>query len=349
MKTTPDNSFPTADNVRHWMTTQRVGSELAIAADAPLKITTLAGDGSQRVFFRVAFGEKRAVVVADPGWRFTGDYAPLQRFLASKGLPVPDFFVEDPKNGFLMMEDLGDELLQHRLLAAPKDRMRWLTAAVTLLADLHGKTYPVPPGLPLNGRRFDAKKYKEELAFTTEHLHRGLLGLPAPSEAQEKNVGLFATSLEDVDAWVFCHRDYHSRNVLVHDEALELIDFQDARLGPVHYDLASLVYDPYVPLSPEERHALVAAYQKAITSHALAKELDDLHFARRLDAVALQRLVKAAGSFASFFTRFGKNLHLAYLEPCLATAAELQAKVAPGLFPIATWQEAWKKHPEYRR
>lgn len=350
MKTTPD-TFPTAEAVRRWISTHRDAERWGFDAknDATLNVTTLAGDGSQRVFFRVATKSKRAVVVSDPGWRFTGDYAPLQRFLASKGLPVPDFFVEDPKNGYLMMEDLGDELLQHRLLAAPAERMRWLVRTVELLADLHGKTYPVPPGLPVNGRKFDAKKYKEELAFTTEHLHRGLLGLPTPSESAEKNVGFFATSLEDVDAWVFCHRDYHSRNVLVHGEALELIDFQDARLGPVHYDLASLVYDPYVPLAEDERRSLVAAYQKALSRYALAGELDVADFDRRLDAVALQRLVKAAGSFASFFTRFGKGLHLAYLAPCLETAAKLQAKVAPGLFPIETWQERWKSHPEYRR
>lgn len=349
MTTNQDPSFPTADAVRRWISTQRIPGFAGSTDDAALTVSTLAGDGSQRVFFRIAQGPRRAVVVSDPGWRFTSDYAPLQRFLASKGLPVPDFLVEDPKNGFLMMEDLGDELLQHRLLKAPKDRLPWLKRAVTLLADLHGRTYPVPPGLPLNGRRFDAKKYREELAFTTEHLHRGLLGLPLPNDAETKNVEHYVTHLEDVDAWVFCHRDYHSRNVLVHEEQLELIDFQDARLGPVHYDLASLVYDPYVPLTPDERRALVATYQEAVTQYPLAKELDEPDFGPRLEAVALQRLVKAAGSFASFFTRYQKNLHLAYLAPCLETAAELQAKIAPGLFPIAQWQERWKKHSEFRR
>jgi aminoglycoside/choline kinase family phosphotransferase len=345
MKTHPASSFPTADAVRRWISGRRIEG----FDDAALTVSTLAGDGSQRVFFRIVAGAHRAVVVSDPGWRFTGDYAPLQRFLASKGLPVPDFFVEDAVNGFLMMEDLGDELLQHRLLAEPGDRLAWLRRAMTLLADLHGKTYPVPPGLPVTSRRFDAKKYRDELEFTQEHLHRGLLGLPAVADADRENVERFVTHLEDVDAWVFCHRDYHSRNVLVRDEVLELIDFQDARLGPVHYDVASLVYDPYVPLTPDERRALVAAYQEAVSRYPLARELDQTDFDRRLDAVGLQRLVKAAGSFASFFTRFGKGLHLAYLDPCLETAATLQAKVAPGLFPIATWRDRWKTHPEFRR
>jgi len=348
MTNTPDYSSPTAETVRRWISTRRIPG-FSGKDDAPCTVATLAGDGSQRVFFRVSSGPRRAVVVADPGWRFTADYAPLQRFLATKGLPVPDFLVEDPKGGFLMMEDLGDELLQHRLLANPKDKMAWLTRSVELLADLHGKTYPVPPGLPVNGRRFDAQKYRDELAFTTEHLHAGLLGMPAPSDAELKNVGHFATSLEDVDAWVFCHRDYHSRNILVHGEQLELIDFQDARLGPVHYDLASLVYDPYVPLKAEERRALVGAYAKALTQFPLSRELDTSGFESRLYAVALQRLVKAAGSFASFFTRYQKGLHLAYLTPCLETAAELQTRVAPGLFPIAQWQERWKKHPEFKK
>ncbi|MCB0416011.1 MAG: phosphotransferase [Bdellovibrionaceae bacterium] len=295
----------------------------------------LAGDGSTRQFFRLQFGSESRVVLYDPGWRFTKDYAAHQSFLMERGLPVPKFGEVDPDAGFLIMEDLGDVLAQSRIQGSEKKT--WLERCVRLLAELHGKTFPVPETLPAFGRAFDREIYGRELRFTIEHLRVGLLGVNAPADL--KPIDTFAKSLEKIGPRVFCHRDYHTRNLLVHDEALHLIDFQDARMGPAAYDLCSVLYDAYVPIETDLREELVELYQQELSRFALSKKIDWPNFREELRRVAYQRTLKAAGSFASFFTRYGKKTHLPYLHPCFDNILSLQS-VAPTLhacFPVEEW------------
>jgi aminoglycoside/choline kinase family phosphotransferase len=237
------------------------------------------------------------------------------------------------------MEDLGDVLLQSRLLSHPVEKTAWLEEATRLIARLHGSTFPVPPHLPVATRAFDARKFADELGFTFEHLHQGLLKLPAPEPSLLKSVEAYCSELAAIRPQVFCHRDYHTRNLLVHEGRLRLIDFQDARLGPPEYDLASLFFDAYVPITETERASLLALYQRVLTSFPLGAQIDWDGFETRLDRVAFQRVVKAAGSFASFFTRYGKRTHLPYLLPALEMAQALQTKLGdevPAL-PLALW------------
>ncbi len=303
----------------------------------------LAGDGSTRVFYRVQTELGVHVLLSDPEWILSKDYAAHQHYLMQHGIPAPRFLAVDENEGFCLMEDLGDELLQFRILKEPKHRFEWMEEAITLLAEMHGKTYPVPDSLPVASRSFDAKKYGEELAFTEEHLSVKFLGLPPANAKRQEAVKTFAKSLESIRPWVFTHRDYHSRNLLVHGERLYLIDFQDARMGPVEYDLASFVFDPYVPTSDDERTKLCEIYRSALVKFALSKEIDWTGFDARLGRVGLQRIIKAAGSFASFFTRYGKRTHLPYLVPALKTAQALQAQFGDSTtktaFPLELWLE----------
>lgn len=314
-----------------------------VAPDWELK--RLAGDGSARQFFRLEFSGKSRVLLYDPGWRFTKDYAPHQTFLRERGLPVPTFEIEDASAGILVMEDLGDELAQTRICGA--ETRHWLEKCVLLLAELHGKTYPVPASIPASTRAFDREIYGRELRFTIEHLRVGLLGETAPTDL--KPVDTFSETLEKLGPRVFCHRDFHTRNILVHNEKLHLIDFQDARLGPVVYDLCSVLYDAYVPIEFDLREELIDSYKRALKPFALYKKIDWDNFREDLRKVAYQRTLKAAGSFASFFTRYGKKSHLPYLHPCFDNILSLQS-VAPALhtcFPVKDWLQKiikWEKN-----
>ena len=290
-------------------------------------IEPLAGDGSTRQFYRVrqeGAGETRTwVLLSDVEWISSKDYAPHQQYLRKIGIPVPEFLRVDPEAGFLLMEDLGDELLQERMRRAD-DPVPWLVTATRLLADLHGKAFPVPRELPVATRRFDTQKYFDELLFTAEHLVAGFLKLNSWSDPQKTAVRAFCEEISAIEPLVFCHRDYHTRNLLVHADKLAMIDFQDARLGSPHYDLASLLYDAYVPIDDEVRRRLVAVYREQVSRYPLSSAIRWESFDRHLARVAVQRTVKAAGSFASFFTRYGKRTHLPYLAPCLRTALSLQ-------------------------
>jgi aminoglycoside/choline kinase family phosphotransferase len=238
----------------------------------PGKIETLAGDGSVRVFYRVMLPDCTLILLCDPGWILSKDYATHQGYLASRKIPVPAFLAVDIEAGFGVMEDLGDELLQHRLNDLddnPTQQFLWLKEAAELLARLHGETFPVPADLPVSSRRFDTQKYFDELQFTFEHLQQKFLGLPAPTATQLAEVKKYCETLDKFKPDVFAHRDYHTRNLLIMDEKLFMIDFQDARLGPIHYDLASLLYDAYVPITDEDKRALIDAYRTALKKYAL--------------------------------------------------------------------------------
>lgn len=301
----------------------------------------LAGDGSTRTFFRVRTATHSAVVVIDPSWDQTHDYSAHQAFLSGLGIAVPEFLAEDASLGVLLMEDLGDIYLQSAILNDANQRLSLFQNAVDVLVDLHGKTFPVPKSLPVATRSFDAKKFMEEMRFTESHLLEGLLGIGAWTTREVGLVDSLSRKISELGPPVFCHRDYHTRNILYSEGRLVLIDFQDARLGCPHYDLASLLYDPYVPVTADERRVLLRRYQDQLQTYTVSKLLKWEKFDNDLELIALQRLIKAAGSFASFFTRFGKKSHLSYIKPALQTAQGLSFPPVAGFsFPFDRWLSA---------
>lgn len=322
-----NHSFPKEAD-RNWIAK-------AIGA-SDFSLTPLAGDGSSRSFFRVQQVDRTWVLLVDRLWTQTQDYPAHQSFLAGMGVPVPKFFAQDPEQGLLLMEDLGDRLLQSEIQSDLNRKMAWLEKAVTLIGKLHAAAFPVPPELPVSTRRFDQAKYLQEFQFTFEHLYRALLKLPPPESL--KAVENFAGRLGNLGPSAFSHRDYHCRNLLVNQGSLWLIDFQDARLGPPQYDLASLFYDAYLPMDDEERNQLLSIYQKAVANSGLEAELDWTEFGKDIKYLAYQRTLKAAGSFASFYTRFGKTTHLQYLRPALLYAQQLEKSLSLPKDLIATFQ-----------
>ncbi len=332
--------------IERWLLTNHPGHSAA-------QLGPLAGDGSTRSFFRLRWKTasgplSSSILVVDPSWVFSKDYPAHQAYLQQCGVAVPRFEKVDPGIGIIVMEDLGDELLQKRILAQPSEKMAWLRRTVEFLVQMQGRTHPILDDLPVTRRRFDTQKYLDEFTFTEQHLSEGLLKLRPGSHERRHAARAFCQTIESIGPSVFVHRDFHTRNLLVFRDTLSIIDFQDARMGPPHYDLASLLYDPYMPLTNEEKAALLRHYQKVMVFPRLIGELDWETFPEELEAVAFQRVVKAAGSFASFYTRYGKTTHLAYLEPALQSALALQTRLSAPYrasaltFPINDWLTKWK-------
>jgi aminoglycoside/choline kinase family phosphotransferase len=114
---------------------------------------------------------------------------------------------------------------------------------------------------------------------------------------------------------VLCHRDYHSRNLMLHEGALVIIDFQDARMGPNTYDLASLLRDSYVDLAPDRVDDLVAYFEALIAG---AGPADATQFRRRFDLMSLQRNLKALGTFGYQTTSRGNPVYIQYIPRTLS-------------------------------
>jgi hypothetical protein len=121
----------------------------------------------------------------------------------------------------------------------------------------------------------------------------------------------------EIASWprVLCHRDYHSRNLMLHQGALHWIDFQDARMGPATYDLASLLRDSYVDV-PEP---LVADLAEEFRQKALPGEPREV-FLRRFGLMSVQRNLKALGTFGYMASVRGNPVYLPYIPRTLASA-----------------------------
>ncbi|MBS1245342.1 MAG: putative phosphotransferase related to Ser/Thr protein kinase, partial [Deltaproteobacteria bacterium] len=220
---------------------------------------------------------------------------------------------------------------------------------------------------------FDVPKFAWEIDFFFEHAVRGFGGIPL-NEGEERAIeDLLLPVLSRLAALprVLAHRDYHSRNVMVLPGAaagghrnLRVLDFQDARMGNVFYDLASLLRDSYVSL-PEDavdrlcyawRHVASASLRRAAGDPGAFGELLDLSagdpgaFGELLDLSALQRNIKAIGTFGNQAHARGKRIYLRFIPPTVAhlrgnfarnpSLRALAAKIVPLLDALAARAQA---------
>jgi aminoglycoside/choline kinase family phosphotransferase len=173
---------------------------------------------------------------------------------------------------------------------------------------------------------FDEERFLWELNFTMEHWLNGLMGIALPAEDADDVQELFrdmARAMLDQDL-CFTHRDYHSRNLMVLGEQLRVLDFQDARLGPPQYDLASLLRDSYVTLPPGWEELLLDYYFRIMEWEG--KTPGDIEeFMRVYEIACLQRNLKAIGTFASQKTLRGNDHYLEYIPPTLSRIKENRA------------------------
>jgi N-acetylmuramate 1-kinase len=269
----------------------------------------LTGDASDRRYFRVINRAGSSFVLALHGAPFEVEKLPfvnVSELLREIPLPVPAILDHAGDLALLALQDLGDVTLQAHLGAVPATELaavyRQAVAFIEILQrrgqELASKAY-----LPYS-IAFDVEKLTWELDFFVKHFIEGYRGV-AITQAERVALGEeWRPLVEELasEPRVLCHRDYHSRNLMVHEGQLYLIDFQDARMGPDTYDLASLLRDSYVDLSDESVTDLTACFlalkgSSQPPARRARCEPDHAEFRRRFDAMALQRNLKALGTF----------------------------------------------------
>jgi len=214
-------------------------------------------------------------------------------------VPIPAILGHAEDLGILELQDLGDVTLQAHLgSAAIAEHTAHYREAIRLIAAIQrrGRELASDQYVPY-GVAFDVSKLTWEFEFFLKHFvvaYRGAELMPGDRDALTTEFAAIVGELAAEDR-VLCHRDYHSRNLMWRDGRLFIIDFQDARMGPDTYDLVSLLRDSYVDISEEALEDYIAyflAFRGGTPSPAETAE-----FRRRFDLMALQRNLKALGTF----------------------------------------------------
>jgi aminoglycoside/choline kinase family phosphotransferase len=282
------------------------------------RVVPLTGDASDRKYFRVLLSDGTSIVLAlhaGPIDFATLPFANVADLLHKVPLPVPRILGHSDADGVIALQDLGDVTLQAHLGAASATEHAALYREAVALIELlqrRGGELASPEYLPY-GIAFDVEKLTWELEFFVRHFleaYRGVRLEPGARAALTAEWSRIAAELA-AEPRVLCHRDYHSRNLMLHSGSLHIIDFQDARLGPDTYDLVSLLRDSYVDLTDRELDELIA-YFLALKGGTGAGD-----FRRRFDLMALQRNLKALGTFGYQTTTRGNPVYIQYIPRTL--------------------------------
>jgi len=300
----------------------------------------LPGDGSQRRFWRVAATEDDETVIAmentpadERSRRENRAYLMIGKHLSEKGLPIPKIHSHNLDKGWFIMQDCGDRNLQD-LVRHSRNRISIYERVVEVLYRLQTD----------GSRGFDptwccqTAKYDQEVMrdYEVDYFRNAFLGrylglktdrpeLEAPFEH------LIKTAAEADDRY-FLHRDFQSRNIMVLDARIGVIDWQGGRLGPLAYDLASLLIDPYTGLSAEEKNQIFETYLRLVKrrDRSGAESVE-----RYFPYLAIQRNLQILGAF-SFLTKVRNKAYFeAYIPPALESLRRLLDELRdPKLSPL---------------
>ena len=284
-------------------------------------VMPLTGDASDRRYFRVLMKGDKPIVLAlhqGPIEFATMPFVSVARLLQQIPVPVPAILHHSDELGVLGLEDLGDVTLQAHLGAAtPAEHAALYRQAVSFIARMQQRGDALrSPDYPPYQSAFDVEKLTWELEFFVKYYLLAYKGA-ALSEARRDELRAEWTAIVNELAGeprVLCHRDYHSRNLMLHGGSLYIIDFQDARMGPDTYDLVSLLRDSYVDLTAPQVDELLAFFL-ALTGDA---RQDEGEFRRRFDLMSLQRNLKALGTFGYMTTARNNTVYIQYIPRTLS-------------------------------
>jgi N-acetylmuramate 1-kinase len=292
-------------------------------------LTPLAADASTRRYFRVQWLEPvsvphRCILMCCEPWLAADlpDFLAVAQHLRASGVQVPRVYGISPPQGLMCLEDFGDTTLAASWqTASAASRMYWGTRAIDEVVKMHTVgTQRRDPSCPAFYLAFDVPKLLSELQFFRQHAITGLWQ-HALTEAEQQAFDAACTPLCTLLASqprYFCHRDYHGWNIMVHDGTVGVLDFQDARLGPQPYDVVSLLVDRGTPevLGQDGLTALTAYYMQRMEAEE-GRRLDRQAFVELAAYVAVQRCLKAIGTFAYMHVMRGRQQYLPYIPPTL--------------------------------
>lgn len=278
------------EKAREWL--QKLG------VDLQSELYNVAGDASFRRYFRLRVnGESHILMDAPPPGEDVSPFIDIDQRLRMAGLYAPEIFYADRANGFLLLEDLGDDLYRDLLSKDNVDLLFPLLFDILVTLALDVDSHALPD--------FDYRKLRRDMDLFPDW-YLGHHRKNTPREQLDKTWDSFCNSIIDsalAQPQAFVHRDFHSCNLLgTADNGIGIIDFQDAVKGPVSYDFISLIWDRYISW-PRPR---IENWMETMRLR-LCPDMEPAQWRRYCDLMGLQRNFKIVGIFARLHYRDGKN------------------------------------------
>ncbi len=307
--------------------------------EAQVRISPIEKGGSDRKFYRVRVSSEQSIVLVKYSREQTENqrYVEIAKFLGEHGVRAPKIYFHDPAEGLIWIEDLGERDLWSYREESWLVRRAFYESALAEIAKLHRVTQEdsaeIRHDLPA---QFDATLYRWEQSYFFENclgLHFGL----DPAQLEElASLPALAEITERLASFprVLIHRDFQSQNIIMRNGHAHLIDFQGMRPGLAEYDLASLLYDPYVSLTKSERTELLEFYRH--TTESGDPVLDE-----KFKLCAMQRLMQALGAYG-YLGLVKKNR--AFLEH-IPAALDSLSKVLGGISGLEPLRQAIELAP----
>lgn len=295
---------------------------LAAKEKKKISIEKLTGDASTRRYYRILRGNDYYVVCLDRPLRDgeTYPFFEIQQCFYKNKIRVPEIYDYNFKKGYILEEDLGDVTLLRWLATAKgsQDELRIYKECIDILIKIHS----IPTSKKTKTKkhfnaalRFDYEKLMAETEMTVNFFIKKTLKTKWNKKKKDSFMELFSPICKKLadGPMVLCHRDFHSRNLMLKNSRPVVIDFQDARLGMRQYDLVSLLEDCYYQLDPKNIETLKKYYWNK-TKNSVASNKNYEKFCYYYDLMAIQRTFKAIGSFSYIYHSRKDKRYLKYIS-----------------------------------
>jgi len=302
--------------------------------DSGVTVTPLEKGGSERKFYRVRFGDASMIFVKYSSHKEENrHYVDIARFLDEAGVPVPKIHRHDPEDGLIWMQDLGEQDLWSFRDCAWEPRRALYESTLDGVRRMHTAATELAAGADLHLERvFDSDLYLWEQGYFFENCLGNYYRISAAEIAELAALPALrgAAASLSMRPRVLVHRDFQSQNVMIQEGAAWLIDFQGMRYGLAQYDLASLLYDPYVFLASDERAGLLSFYKKSLAENGgrIDSDFDEVFL-----WCAMQRLMQALGAYGFLGLKKNRPDFLAHTPVAMRSLIEVASSL-DGLAPL---------------
>jgi len=294
-----------------------------------IDIARIEKGGSDRKFYRIHSSPEQSVILVKYSLEREENrhYVCIAQFLAEHGIRVPQIYFHDPTEGLIWIEDLGERDLFNYRAEPWLVRRAFYESALDEIAKLHRLSEEVC--LQIKGElpgEFNAVLYRWEQGYFFENCLGRYFRIDSAklaALAASPTLGEIAETLARFPR-VLVHRDFQSQNIIIRNSQAYLIDFQGMRPGLAEYDLASLLYDPYVDLGEDERGELMTYYRELQMSNGIAVNGE---FDTKVRFCAMQRLMQALGAYGFLGLVRGHKSFLRHIPKALQSLSGIVARI----------------------